>query len=195
MFRKWLGLTVTDCEVIKFSKKLNIYPIFKNGRSSLTIHAAAKNLPIFKNKEISGLGDITIYIRDPLERFMSGVHTFFYLEHLELNKENLKKIENFEFVNRHFVPQSFWLLHLYKFYRGDVILKDVNEIYELVPLREGPWSNNPTPWTPLSVWEKEQIKMIDYKKFVEIDYNVLNKYIGKKIKLSIIVREIKDALS
>jgi hypothetical protein len=195
MFRKWLKLAVTDCEVIKFSKELNIYPIFKNGRSSLTIYAEAKNLPIFKNKEISELSDITIYIRDPLERFMSGVHTFFYLEHLKLNKENLKKIENFEFVNRHFVPQSFWLLHLYKFYRGDVILKDVNEIYKLVPLREGPWSNNPTPWTPLSAWEKEQIKMIDYKKFTDIDYYILDKYINKEVRLSEIIKEIKNGLS
>ena len=160
MLKKWIKSTIADCEVIKFSKKLNVYPIFKNARSSLIIHANRNNLPVLKNKEISKLNDITIYIRDPLKRFTSGVHTFFYLRKLELNKKNLKKIENFEFIDRHFVPQSIWLLHLYKFYRGDVILKNVDEVYDLVTLRLGPWSNNPIPWTPLSGAQEEQIKMI-----------------------------------
>lgn len=195
MFRKWLGLTVTDCEVIKFSKKLNIYPIFKNGRSSLTIHAAAKNLPIFKNKEISGLGDITIYIRDPIERFVSGVHTYFYLKELKINNDTLKKINNFKIIDRHFMPQSFWLFHLYKFYRGDIILKDVKEVYDLVPLREGPWTGNPVPWVKLDRQQEEQIKKIDYKKFTDVDNQILYKYMNKKIRLSKIIKEIKNAVS
>jgi hypothetical protein len=195
MLKKWIKTTIADCEVIQFSKKFNVYPIFKNGRSSLIAHAKCNNLTILKNKEISKLNDITIYIRDPLKRFISGVHTFFYLGNLELNKKNLKKIENFEFVDRHFVPQSIWLLHLYKFYRGDVILKNVNEVYSLVTLRQGQWSNNPMPWTPLSGQLEEQIKMLDYKKFVDVDYNVLNKYIDRKIPLSTVVKEIKNALS
>jgi hypothetical protein len=195
MFKKYINLIVADCEVIKFSKILNIYPIFKNGRSSLIGYADHKNLPIIKNKELSTLKTITIYIRDPIERFISGVHTFFYLNQLEINKKNLKKIEDFEIVDRHFLPQSFWLFHLFKFYRGDVILKDVKEVYELVPLRDGPWTKNPIPWIKLTRQQEEQIKSLNYKKFIGIDYKILNKYMNQKICLSKIVREIKNAVS
>lgn len=195
MFKHWIKLTTATCEVIKFSKKLNIYPIFKNGRSSLTIYAGRNGIPIVKNKEISNLKDITIYIRDPLERFISGVHTFFYLNQLKMDDETLKKIDNFEIVNRHFVPQFVWLLHLYKFYRGDVILKDVEEVYKLVPLREGPWTDNPIPWITLSQEREDRIKSLNYKNFTDIDYEIIDKYMNKKIPLDKIVKEIKNEVS
>ena len=195
MFKEWIKLTTADCEVIKFSKKLNIFPIFKNGRSSLVMYAEYNALPIIKNREISGLKNITVYIRDPIERFISGVHTFFYLNRLKTNNENLKKIDNFKVVDRHFIPQSMWLLHLYKFYRGNIVLKDVKEVYDLVPLRNGPWTNNGVPWTRLTKKKQEQIKTLDYKRFTDVDYAVLNKYLDKEIDLKKIVKEIKNALS
>lgn len=139
--------------------------------------------------------DITVYIRDPMERFVSGVHTFFYLNKLKINKENLKKIDNLEILDRHFLPQCFWLFHLYKFYQGDVILKNVNEVYDLVPLREGPWTKNPTPWVKLTKHQHELIKDLDHRKFTYIDYEILNKYMNQKICLSKIIKEIKNALS
>ena len=108
---------------------------------------------------------------------------------------NLKKIDNHEIVDRHFLPQSFWLLHLYKFYKGDVVLKDIKEAYDLVPLREGPWTGNPVTWFPLSAQLEDQIKTIDYKKFVDVDYNILNKHMNRKTKLSNVVKKIKNALS
>ena len=193
MFKQWIKITA-DCEVIKFSKELNIYTIFKNGRSSLTIHAKNNSLPVIKNKEILALSDITTYVRDPVERFVSGVHTFFYFNQLKINNEILKKIDNFEIVDRHFIPQSAWLLHLYRFYRGNIILKDVKEVYNLVPLREGPWSNNPMPWTQLTEQQQDQIKTLNYKKFTDIDYYILDKYINKEVLLSEIIREIKKCI-
>ena len=45
MLKKWIKTTIADCEVIKFSKKLNVYPVFKNGRGSLINHANRNNLP------------------------------------------------------------------------------------------------------------------------------------------------------
>jgi hypothetical protein len=89
MFKLWAKLFLADCEVIKFSSSLNIYPIYKNGRSSLTQYAEKNNLPIIKNKEISLLDNITIYIRDPLSRFVSGVHTFFYLNNFLSNNRGV----------------------------------------------------------------------------------------------------------
>ena len=195
MFKKWIKLTTADCEVIKFANNLNIYPIFKNGRSSLTKYAVRNKLPIVKNSDISVLKNITVHVRDPVERFVSGVHTYFYLNQLKINSETLKKIDNSEIIDRHFVPQSIWLLHLHKFYQGNVILKNVSEVYDLVSLREGPWTYNTIPWTTLTEQHKEQIKTINYKKFTDVDYIIIKKYINEEVLLSKLVKEIKNALS
>ena len=195
MLKIWSKLFLAECEVIKFSKNLNIYPIFKNGRSSLMIFARRNNLSILKNKEISNLKEVTVFIREPIERFISGIHSFFYLHDLKLNNENLKKINNYKIINQHFMPQAFWLFHLFKYYKQDVILKPVEEVFDLIPIREGPWHLNPKPWTPLTENEKNKIKKIDIEKFTDIDYKVVKKYLNKKTNLSVIVKEIKNVLS
>lgn len=195
MFKSWTKLFLANCEIIKFSSTLNIYPIYKNGRSSLVEYAQKNNLPILKNKEISLLNNVTLYIRDPLERFVSGVHTFFYLNNLKINYDILKKINKFEIVNQHFVPQCFWIMHLFKFFKNNIHLKNVKEVYDLVPLRSGPWGNNTLPWKPLTDEDKKIIMSIDYKKFIDIDYKILYPYMNKNIGLYNIVREIKNALS
>jgi len=195
MFKTWTRLFLADCEVIKFSSSLNIYPIYKNGRSSLTRYAEKNNLPIIKNKEISSLNDITIYIRDPLSRFVSGVHTFFYLNNLKMNYDVLEKINKFEIVNQHFVPQCFWLMHLFKFFKGKIQLKHVNEAYDLVPVRGGPWDGNPLPWFPLTDEDRKMIMSINYKKFTDMDYKILYPYMNKSVKLDKIIKKIKNVLS
>jgi hypothetical protein len=195
MFKSWTKLFLAECEVIEFSSTLNIYPIYKNGRSSLVEYAQKNNLAIIKNKEISQLNNITLYIRDPLERFISGIHTFFYLNNLKINYDTLKQINNFEIVNQHFVPQCFWIMHLFKFFKNNITLKNVKEVYDLVPIRSGPWGSNPLPWKPLTDEDKKIIMTIDYKKFTDIDYKILYPYMNKNIELCKIVKEIKNALS
>ena len=195
MFKFYTKLFLADCEVIKFSSSLNIYPIYKNGRSSLTQYAEKNNLPIIKNKEISLLDNITIYIRDPLSRFVSGVHTFFYLNNLKINYDFLEKINKFEIVDQHFMPQCFWFMHLFKFYKKNIYLRSVDEIYNLVPTRGGPWNCNPLPWNPLSSEDKKMIMSINYKKFTDIDYKILYPYMNKSIELGKVIKEIKNVLS
>ena len=195
MFKFYTKLFLADCEVIKFSSSLNIYPIYKNGRSSLTQYAKKNNLPIIINKEIFLLDNITIYIRDPLSRFVSGVHTFFYLNNLKINYDFLEKINKFEIVDQHFMPQCFWLMHLFKFFKKNIHLRYVDEIYDLVPIRGGPWDSNPLPWTPLSNEDKKIIMSINYKKFTDMDYKILYPYMNKSIELGKLVKEIKNVLS
>ena len=147
MFKNLTDILTADCEVVKFSDEQFFYPIFKNGRSSLTTYARKNNLLFLKNKEISSCKKITVFLRSPIERFVSGVHTFIYLTNNQLIDESiLKKIESFDIVNRHFVPQYIWLLHLYKYFNGIIEFKSVTELYKLIPNRDGPWTNNSTPW-------------------------------------------------
>jgi hypothetical protein len=192
MFKNLTDILTADCEVIKFNNEQFFYPIFKNGRSSLTIYAERNNLPWLKNKEISNLKKITVFLRSPEERFVSGVYTFFYLTNNQLIDElTLKKIENFKIINRHFVPQYLWLLHLHKYFNGIIEFKPVLELYNLIPNRDGPWTNNPNPWKAISQEEKNKILSIEHKKYIEVDEKIIKKYINQSVELAKLIKEFK----
>jgi len=192
MFKNLTNILTEDCEVVKFNDEQYFYPIFKNGRSSLTIYAGRNNLPLLKNKEISNLKKITIFLRSPRERFVSGVYTFFYFTNNRLLDENiLKKIESFDIVNRHFVPQYIWLLHLYRYFNGTVEFKSVEELYKLIPNRDGPWTNNPNPWKAITLEEKDKILSIEHKKYIERDEKIIKKYMNQSVELEKLIKEFK----
>jgi hypothetical protein len=192
MFKNLTDILTADCEVIKFNNEQFFYPIFKNGRSSLTTYGKKNNLQLLKNKEISNLKKITVFLRSPKQRFVSGVYTFFYLTNNQLIDKNiLKKIESFDIVNRHFVPQYIWLLHLYKYFNGIVELKSVTELYALIPNRDGPWTGSPTPWKTITQEEKDKILSIEHKKYVDIDEKIIKKYMNQSVKLEKLIKEFK----
>jgi hypothetical protein len=193
MLKKLCDILTSDCEVIQFKNHQYVYPIFKNGRSSLKIYAKKNNLKILKNKEITNLKKkkITIFLRCPEERFSSGVHSFFYLTNNQLNKDTLEKIENFDIVDRHFVPQYLWLFHLLKYFDGVVEFRPVDELYQLIPNRDGPWIGNTKPWKAMTHKEKEQILSIVHEKYVEVDKKIIKKYMNKSVKLKKIIKEFK----
>jgi hypothetical protein len=192
MFKKFTNILTTDCEVVKLNDEQYVYPIFKNGRSSIKKYVKKNNLLLLKNNEILNLKKITIFLRSPKDRFVSGVHTFFYLKNKQLIDEpTLKKIERFEIVNRHFIPQYLWLLHLHKYFNGIVELKPVSELFNLVPYRDGPWTNNPIPWKEITQVEKDKILSIKYEKYIEVDEKIIKKYINRSVKLKILIREFK----
>ena len=192
MFKNLTNILTADCEVIKFNNKQFFYPIFKNGRSSLTLHAKINNLQLFKNKEISKLKKITVFFRSPRERFVSGVYTFFYLtSNQSVDEEILKKIESFEILDRHFIPQYLWLLHLRKYFDGTIEFKSVFELYNLIPERDGPWSGNLKPWRTITQKEKDKILSIDHKKYIELDEKIIKKYMNQSVELKKLVREFK----
>jgi hypothetical protein len=192
MFKNLTDILTSDCEVIKFSDEQFFYPIFKNGRSSLTIYAGRHNLPLLKNKEISSLKKITVFLRSPEERFLSGVHTFFYLANKKSIDENtLKKIESFDIIDRHFIPQYLWLLHLHKYFKGIVKFKSVLELLNLIPNRDGPWNDNPNPWKPMTEKEKNKILSMEHKKYIEVDEKIIKKYMNKSVELEKIIKEFK----
>jgi hypothetical protein len=192
MFKNLTDILTADCEVVKFSDEQFFYPIFKNGSSSLTTYARKNNLLFLKNREISNCKKITVFLRSPIERFVSGVHTFFYLTNNQLiDTAVLQKIENFEIINRHFIPQYLWLLHLYKYFKGTIEFKPVLELYNLIPNRDGPWSDNATPWKAITQEEKDKILSIKHKKYIEIDEKIIKKYMNGSVELKKIIREFK----
>lgn len=192
MFKNLTDILTADCEVVKFNDEQFFYPIFKNGSSSLTTYARKNNLLFLKNREISSCKKITVFLRSPIERFVSGVHTFFYLTNNQLiDTAILQKIENFEVINRHFIPQYLWLLHLHKHFKGTIEFKPILELYNLIPNRDGPWSNNATTWKAITQEEKDKILSIKHKKYIEIDEKIIKKYMNESVELKKIIREFK----
>jgi len=190
MFKNWLHIITTDCEVIKVSNSIAIYPIFKNGSTSLTLHAKNNNFKILKNHEISNLKKIVVYMRDPVDRFVSGIHTYLLLNNKKCTKQLLDAIENFEIYDRHFVPQYFWLLHLSKFYKDTIHIKPIEDLYKLIPERCTPFVNK-----RLSMKNKKRILSLDYKKYVSADTGIIKKYMGAEKNLITMLREFKNDMS
>ena len=113
-----------DCEVVELSQHgLNVYLIQKNGTTSLRYDIDEQNLKVYKNDEISNLDVVDVYIRNPFERYVSGVNT--YLQQLK-NDHHILDVEtcfwfatNYNFLNRHYLPQFLWLINLSRFISPD----------------------------------------------------------------------------
>lgn len=198
MFKNLMPMLSDPCRVFEVKKDLHVYPIFKNGRSSVKIYAKANNCATYTDHQLSRLDLITVYLRTPRQRFASGVNTYLYLEsdsHLDVKL--LDSIERGDTVNKHFVPQYVWLLQLYKHYKGAVNLKPVGHLYDLIPNRDGPWTDNSRPWTPLTKHRRDQILSIDIDPYVRQDELLIDKYMGKTVDLDSIItdKELKDVLS
>jgi hypothetical protein len=193
MFKNWSNIIGYDCEVIQFKNHQIIYPIFKNGKTSLENYAIYNKLKIFKNKEISKFQEIVVFLRDPEERFISGVNTYLEYKKIQSIKEEedeLKKIEKLKIYDRHFFPQYFWLFYLLKYFRGNIEIKSVKDLYQLIPNRD-----SPDGIKKITNIRKNRIKKLNFQKYVEVDKKIIEKYTNKTIKLESIIKEFKNVVS
>ena len=175
MLKHWQELLNTDCIVIDIGSH-TIYPIFKNGSTSL-MGIADK---VYINKQIANCNNINILLRDPEERFVSGINEYCKQNNLDV-KDTWELVYDDKIINRHFAPQLLWLFHLYKFYRGKVILKPfetINDYCKVHMNKEG---------------KKTDVALI--KQFVEVDYELIENYLNKPILLEKLIRKYKNVLS
>jgi hypothetical protein len=114
------------CEVIELTSQHYIYTIFKNGQTSLREQAKRNKSKILINQQINKCDKIEIFLRNPKDRFLSGVNT--YINHVlrdnpTLDIETIKFfIVNYFCLNRHYLPQFLWLSHLASFTNENCIL-------------------------------------------------------------------------
>ena len=123
-----------DCLILK-SQDHYIYPIFKNGSSSLH-----KN-KVVSPDEYADISEVTVFVREPFERYLSGVNTF--VQHNPAyHQETLVHIisENL-FLNRHFCLQFHWLVNLQRFTQAPVILKPMSELNHVIDLHNNTSKN------------------------------------------------------
>jgi hypothetical protein len=134
----------------------------------------------YTNKQIAKCKHIDILIRDPGERFVSGLNQYSRDNNLEV-EETWDLVEQGRLVDRHFAPQYMWLFHLYKFYKGDVTLKPFSHIKKITNMHE-------------KKDKRKKVSVALLKSFVEVDYQLMD-HCGKTIQLGDLIKEHRHALS
>jgi len=175
MLTHWNKLLNTDCTVMDIGTH-TVYPIFRVGFTSLLSVCERK----YVNEQIVKCQHIDVMIRDPGDRFVSGINEYCRQNNLDI-EETWKLVEQGKLVDRHFAPQYLWLLHLYKFYKGAVTLKPFSHIKKITIKHEKKGKGKKVPVALL-------------KSFVEVDYQLMD-YYGKTIQLGDLIKEHRHALS
>jgi hypothetical protein len=131
-----------DCEVVEIpSHDRRIYLIQKNGSSSLREDAKFQGWKIIRNHAIQNLEYIDVYLRDPRERYLSGIKTF--VRHLLRENPGLDRgtclslATRYLFLNRHYLPQWHWLINLFRFLNADcqIRLRSLNNLNDVTDLK------------------------------------------------------------
>jgi len=174
MLTYWNKLLNRDCTVVCIGDH-TVYPIFRVGHTTL-MYAQDKKLV---NKNISQCENIEILIREPEERFVSGINEFCYKNKSDI-RETLQLVKQGKLVDLHFAPQYIWLLHLYKFYKGNVTLRSFDHIDTLTTVHR----NKSVKKYPVEI----------VKKFVDVDYKLFG-YLDETTELKKIIKECKNVLS
>lgn len=114
-----------------------VFPIFKNGSSSLRKIKTSAIL----NQQIKRCDEITVYLREPKQRYVSGMHTF--VKEVMRENEGLDEHTVFHMVrsylclNRHYMAQFLWICNLATYARPDCKfhLRPLSDVESLTPLR------------------------------------------------------------
>ena len=210
ILQHWNKLLTTECKAIRipWPSKVTaggtqltdngfvIYPIFKNGRTSLYHYGLKKKAKTFINEELKSLKHIHVFLREPKERFISGVNTYIEFENLGSQEDAiLKQIEEMKICDRHFIPQSFWLMHLSKYFKGSIRLATIEELRLTISTRDEPVKPNGTEIPHVTKKRKEKIKKINFKNYIDVDKKIIKKYINKTVVLENLIKEFHNVLS
>lgn len=169
-----------------------IFPIFKNGKSSIEYYAQTNKCKWFFNEQCKKADLITVYIRHPQNRFISGVHSFIEFEKRKNNLLDydtmLYAIQNYGVTNKHFEPQFFWIKRLAKYYTGPVRCVDVSWLLNLIPNRDKPGIPD------ITQEQRNKISNIHLDNFL-YDQILFEKYIDTTIEIHKLIEDIENEMS
>jgi hypothetical protein len=181
------------CEVVEVvPSQRYVYPIYKNGRSSLLRYSNINRCKIIFNEQIKKVHTIDVVLRDPNTRFVSGINTFVQTilrDHPDLDPTTVTWFtKNYLFLNRHYSPQYTWLLNLARYLDSGSELRffDMQEITVITGFNE-----KPDKIEPVNDQLLEQIKSISNNEMYERIDKVLMELIGRTMTFSQVVNFIK----
>lgn len=170
-----------ECVVLEIVPHAHyVLPIFKNGSSSLARQGYRSVSP----QELANIAEIDVFVRDPHERFLSGVQT--YLTKVpELDRHTvLYFVQNFLYLNRHFCPQVYWLLNAARFTDARFRIRPVSDLSTVTSLREN--QSQPDPSL------REYFADTKTRFFNEIDEALTVNLINQTVSMKDIVDVIRD---
>jgi len=174
MLTHWNKLLNTDCVVVQIKDK-TVYPIFRVGYNTLMSISDYKLV----NEQIAKCDHIDVMIRDPEERFVSGVNEYCRQNSLDINT-TCALIAQGRLYNRHFTPQFIWLMHLNRFYKGKITLRTFDYIDTI---------------TDRHINKSKFNKHIPVSEaFVKVDKELI-KHCGDTLQLDEVVRRYRHVLS
>jgi hypothetical protein len=180
------------CEVIEIeASQRYIYPIFKNGSSSLLGHARQQNYKILINEQIKRVPIIDVILRDPLSRYISGIQTFVH----DIKKENptldvdtiLYFADNYLFLNRHYAPQLSWIINLSRYADAKLRLHNMDALSTFTPLIREPHKDIQFDQTVLDRLSNN----IHNEMYLRLD-NLLLQLIGQELTFKDILTYLKQ---
>lgn len=146
MFSQIDNIVFADrCEVYQIGDSQRfVYPIFKNGYSSIERTRNIQGWRTLINQQISRCGEIEVVLREPVSRFASGVNTYLQKvqqENLDLDPSTVRWfVANHLFLNRHYAPQFSWMCNLARFLDPNTKIKylDMSAIHTMTDLHRKP---------------------------------------------------------
>lgn len=148
-----------ECNVLEVAPNRYVYPIFKNGSSALL----GSGYKILDKNALADIKTVEVFVRDPVDRFVSGVQSF--LQHLpaELDRQTaLHFIGEYLFLNRHYAPQFHWLVNLQRYTRASIKLSPVSDISGLARNLTDYTINNPPRHQDIEEAFKENMRVHFY---------------------------------
>ena len=184
------------CEVIEVAPQRFVFPIFKNGSSSLLAQASISGWKILLNEQIRRCDAIEVFLRDPHDRMASGAGS--YYDDMSGWNKGLDKhtilafMEEYPYLNRHYLPQIHWLISLGRYISPGTVLKlmGMDAISGLTDLKKGGRrSDDPSKIDHIATMPKS-------KPYIELDtclYGMIGKHITLHDILMVMSEQHKQA--
>jgi hypothetical protein len=170
-----------QCEIIEVGPNRYVYPIFKNGSSSLK-GTGGRAINYF---EMRDLRTVEVFLRDPFERYISGVQTYLQQNpHLD-RATALTMIDQYLFLNRHFSLQFHWIVGLQKFTDAWMYFRPIEELHTAT---EHTWNVLARDETLVEYFKSNQ--KLNY--YLQLDKILYEDFMGETVPLKQIVRFIRD---
>jgi len=164
-----------ECVVLEVAENRYVYPIHKNGSTSL-YNSGFRQLSF---DEISKLEVVEVFVRDPIQRYISGVSKFIDETGFDYSAV-LHFVENYLFLNNHYAPQFYWLLNLQRFTSAKLYLRPMEDISTVTKLHDN-YTNN-----KLVTAENSKVQF-----YLQLDKVLVGELLGRTVTFKQIVQTIK----
>tara|TARA_R110002153_G_scaffold112281_5_gene254295 strand:+ start:4573 stop:5181 length:609 start_codon:yes stop_codon:yes gene_type:complete len=160
-----------------------VYQIHKNGSTTLE-KIKIRSLSL---NEIKQLDTVDIFVRDPYQRFLSGIKTYAFKLNVDI-KELCKIVNDVYFLNNHFCPQLFWIINLHRFTNAKIRINHLDSLTSLTDIN----LNKQIGYNDLDIYFNNNNQL---KHYLELDCVLYENFLNQTVEFSTIQTKIKENYS